>query len=140
MNIFKLCFLICKYNSPSGIEYDKQKIHEVGNRKFSLLHKFCFTIVQLPGPTRLKISWLENFNQDYIKILGNYILSFQITKKHSKIHGLKYYLPKVLIAYGNCHWKIRNRCLIFIYLLSLPYQESHLQAQGCQDIPLHPSK
>lgn len=79
----------------------------------------------------------SEFNQDYIKISGNYILSLQMTKKHTKTHGLKYYLPKVLISYGNCHQKIRNRYLIFIYLLSLPCQESHLQAQGCQDIPLH---
>lgn len=96
MNIFKLCFLICKCNFSPGLQYDKENIHEDTIRKFSLLHKFCFAVLQLPGLTRLKIAWLVNFSQDYIKILGNYILSFQITNKHIKIYSLKYYLPKIL--------------------------------------------
>lgn len=87
MNIFKLCFLICKYNFSLGLQYNKLNIHEAGIRKFSVLHTFCFAVIQLPSPTKLKVVWLLDFNQDYIKILGSYILSFQITKKCTKIHG-----------------------------------------------------
>lgn len=143
MNIFKFRFLICKYNFSPGLQYDKQNIHGVGIRKFSLFHNFCFAVVQLPGPTRLQIAWVVNFSQDHIKILGNYILSFQMTKKHTKIHGLKYYLPKIL-KLTTCLWQLslENKKLVpdFIYPLSLPYQESHLQVQGCQDLPLHYSE
>lgn len=127
MNIFKLRFLICKYNFPPGHQYDKQNIHGVGIRKFSLFHNFCFAVVQLPGPTRLQIAWVVNFNQDHIKILGNYILSFQMTKKHTKIRGLKYCLPKLLkLTSGLWQLSLENKKLVpnLIYPLSLPYQES----------------
>lgn len=110
MNIFKLCFLICKYNFSPGLQYDKQNIHEVGIRKFSLLHNFCSAVVQLPGPTRLKIAWLLNFNQDYVKILGNNILSFQMTKKYTKIHGLKCCLTKIL-KWTSCLWQLSSENL-----------------------------
>lgn len=87
MSIFKLCFLICKHNFSLGLQYNKQNIHEARLRKFSMLHTFCFAVVRLPGFTKLQIVRLLDFNQDYRKILGSYILSFQITKKHTKIYG-----------------------------------------------------
>lgn len=87
MNIFKLCFLICKYNFSLGLQYNKQNIHEAGIRKFSALHTFCFAVIQLPDLTKFKIVWLLDFNEDFIKILASYLLSFQITKKRSKIHS-----------------------------------------------------
>lgn len=122
MNIFKLCFLICKCNFSPGLQYDKENIHEDRIRKFSLLHKFCFAVLQLPGLTRLKIAWLVNFSQDYIKILGNYILSFQITNKHIKIYSLKYYLPKIL-KWTSCLWQLSSenkKWVPDLYLSSIP--------------------
>jgi len=44
-----------------------------------VLHIFCFVVIQLPGLIKLKIVWLLDFNQEYIKISGSYILSFQTT-------------------------------------------------------------
>lgn len=84
MNIFKLCFLICKYNFSPGLQYNKQNIHEAGIQKFSVLHNFCFAVIQLHSLIKLQIVWLLDFNQDYIKFLGRYILNFQITEKHTK--------------------------------------------------------
>lgn len=84
MNSLKLCFQICEYNFPLGPQYITQNIHKDGIMKFSVLHTFCFAIVQLPSLTKFKTVWVLDFNQGRMWILDSYILSFQITKKCTK--------------------------------------------------------
>lgn len=120
MNIFKLCFLICKYNfSP---------VFSMINKTFKKLeseNSLCWVISALPLFNYLappKIAWLLNFNQGYIKIFINNILSFQMTKKHTQIHGLKYYLPKIL-KWTACLWQLsleNKKQVPGVYLFSIP--------------------
>lgn len=87
MNSLKLCFQICQHNFPLGLQYITENIQKDGIIKFSVLHTFCFAVVQLSSLTKLQIAGVLDFNHGYMWILGSYILSFQITKKCSKING-----------------------------------------------------